>query len=103
MNQQAAVGLRCNLAHLTLYIVDTVVFHSAAVELIKVLAGGTDINVEHSHIGVGVLIPDEHCVLGGVHAADLGAVGLASVVGATAAHTLNEHDLLGSLAVGQAL
>ena len=103
VNQQAAVGLGSNLAHLALHIINAVVLHRATVEFIKVLAGGTDIDVKHGHIGIRIFIPDEHSVLCGVHTADFGAVGLASVVRAATAHTLNEHNLLGCLAVTQPL
>ena len=92
-----------DLAYLTFYVVDTVVLHSPAVELIKVLARGTDIDVKYSHIGIGVLIPDQHGVFCRVHTADLGAVGLTPVVRAAAAHALNKYDLLGGFAVGKTL
>ena len=103
MNQQRAVRLGRDLAHLALDVIDAVILHSPAVEFVKILAGSTDIDVKHGHVGIGVLVPDQHGVLGGIHTADLGAVGLAPVVGAAAAHALDEHDLLWRPAVGQAL
>ena len=103
MNQQTAVSLRRNFTNLTLDVIHTVIFHSAAVELVKVLTGGTNVDVEYSYVNIRILIADEHCVLCGIHTADLGAVGLTAIVGATAADTLNEYDLLGSLTVGKSL
>ena len=42
-------------------------------------------------------------MLGGIHAADFGAIGLTPPVAAPAADALNEYDLLGRFAVGQPL
>ena len=103
LNEELAVRLRNNLTNLTLDIIYTVLLNCTAVELVKVLTGGTNVDVEYGYVYIRILIADEHCVLCGVHAADLGAVGLTSVVRATAADTLNEYDLLGSLTVGKSL
>lgn len=50
-----------------------------------------------------IFLPAEHGVLGGVHAADFGAVGLALFAAVTAgAHALDEHDGAGVFSVGGA-
>ena len=100
LNLQLAV-LRNHLAHHTLNIMYTVLFYSAAVELVKVLTGGTHINIEYVNIGIGVLFAAQHCVLCGVHTADLGAVGLTLAVVATRADTLYEYDGVGMRSVGR--
>ena len=70
LHQQASVALGGDLAHLTLYVVDAVILHRPAVEFVKILTGRPDVDIEHRHVGIRVLVPDEHGVLGGVHAAD---------------------------------
>ena len=78
LNVERSVALGRDLADHALDVVNAVLLDRAAVELVEVLAGGTHVDVEHIHIGVRVLVADEHRVLGGVHAADLGAVLLAA-------------------------
>ena len=48
-----------DLAHHALDVVDAVFFHCAAVELVEVLAGGTHVNVEHIHVRIRVLVPED--------------------------------------------
>ena len=61
-------------------------------ELVKELAGGTHVDVEHVNVGVRVLLADEHRVLCGVHTADLGAITLSPAVVAARTDALNKHD-----------
>ena len=49
----------------------------AAVELIKVFTGGTHVYIEHINLSIGVFIPYKHCVLCGIHTANLRAIFLA--------------------------
>ncbi len=79
---------------------DAVFLHRPAVELVEVFARGADVDVEYVHLGVRVLLPAEHGVLGGVHAADFGAVGLAPGVVAPGAHALDKDDGVGMFPVG---
>ena len=96
------VSVGRDLADHALDVVYAVFLDGAAVELVKALAGRTNVDVEHVHVGVGILVPDEHRVLGGVHAADLGAVFLASaVVFASGADALHEHDGVRVLLIGR--
>ena len=99
------IPLGGHLTDHTLHVLHAVLFHSATIELVKVLTGGTHVDVEDVHFGLGVLVTHQHSVLGGVHAADLGAVLLAflGASGATRADALHEHDGLGRLAVGGTL
>ena len=62
------------LADHTLDIMNAVFLDSAAIELIKVLTGGTHIDIENVYIGIGIFVTDKHCVFCGIHTADLGAI-----------------------------
>ena len=75
-----------------------VLFLASLHEFFVALAAGADVHVEHVGLAVvhGVLV--EHGVLGGVHAADPGAVRV-GVFRVTGSDTGDEYDLLGDLAV----
>jgi hypothetical protein len=83
-------------------VLHAVLFDRAAHELVVVLARRADVHVEDVGLAAVHLVLVEHGVLGGVHAADLRAVGhaLGAVAAARAGH---EHDGLGLLAVAGAL
>lgn len=72
---------------------------SPAIELVEALARGTDVDIENVNVGIRIFFPGQHGVLGGIHAADLGAVFLAAAGGIPAPHALDEHDGVGVLAV----
>ena len=76
---------------------------TVSVSYTHLLTGGTHVDVEHRYVDVRVFITDQHGVLCRVHAANLGAVALTALIGATAAYTLDEHHILRVLAVGKAL
>ena len=96
-------ALRRDLADHALDVMHAVLLDGAAVELVKVLAGGPDVDVEDVHVGVRIFFAAEHGVLRRVHAADLGAVGLALLHAVTAgADALDEDDGLRVRAVGRA-
>ena len=95
LNIKISVRSGGNLSDHTLYVVNAVLFNSSAVELIEELTGSTDINVEYINVCIGIFFSDKHCVLSGVHTADLGAVGLSAAVVRSGAYALNENDGLG--------
>ena len=96
-------ALRRDLADHALDVMHAVLLDGAAVELVKVFAGGPDVDVEDVHVGVRVFFAAEHGVLRRVHAADLGAVGLALLHAVAAgADALDEDDGLRVRAVGRA-
>ena len=102
LHHQLAVFV-IDLADHALDIIHAVLFHRAAVKLVVILSGGTHVDIEHVHLGVGIFFPDKHGVLRRVHAADLGAVGLALLHAVTAgADALDEDDGLRVCAVGRA-
>jgi len=100
LNGDRSVGLGIDLADHALYVVDAVFLDRAAVELVEVLSGGTHVNVEHINLGVWVFFTHEHCVLCGVHTADLRAVRLSAAGGIAAADALNENDRVRMSSVG---
>ena len=100
---QELAPLGDHLPHLALDVVDAILLHRPAVELVESLAWRPDVDVKHIHFGVRVLFPAEHGVLGGVHAADFGAIGLAPAVSVTpGTHALDEYQGMGMLSVGGA-
>ena len=106
LNVQCAVRLRSNLADHTLNIMYAILFYGTAIELIIVLARCTNVDVEYIDIGIRIFFTAQHCVLCGIHTADLGAVFLTAAMlrtGFTAADTLYEYQCLRLLAVGQTL
>ena len=102
LDHQLAVRPGGDLADHALDVMHAVLLHRAAVELVEVLAGGADVDVEDIHIGVRIFLADQHGVLGGVHAADLRAVGLAAAGGVAGADALHKDDGVRVLAVGGA-
>ena len=103
LNQQLAVGLGNDLSDLALDVIHSILFHRSSVELVKVLARCTDIDIEYGHIHIRIFVADQHRMLCGVHTADLGAVRFSSVVGAAASHALDKYDLLRRLSVRETL
>ena len=63
-----------NFSDHSFYVMDAVFFDRAAVELIEILTGGTDVYIEYINVGVGIFVSYKHCVLCGIHTADLRAV-----------------------------
>ena len=61
--------------HAAAHVLGAVFLDGAADELVVVLPGGADVHVEDRGLAAVHLVLVEHRVLGGVHAADLGAVG----------------------------
>ena len=49
----------------------------AAIELIKVLTGCTNVDIEYVNVGVGIFVANKHRVLCGIHTAYLRAIFLA--------------------------
>ncbi len=83
---------------------NAVLLDGSTIELIEVLARGSHIDVEDIDIRIRVVILCKHCMLRGVHTADLRAVRLATLVriaGLTGAYALDEYDGLRLLAVGR--
>ena len=80
LNEKCTVGLRDNLTDLTLNVVNVILLNSSSVELVEVLTGSSYIDIEDRDICIGPVILDEHCVLSGIHAAYLGAVGLTLLI-----------------------
>ena len=106
LNIQCAVSLRCNLADHTLNIVYAILLYCTAIELIIVLARGTNVDVEYINVSIRIFFTAQHSVLCGIHTADLGAVFLTAAMlrtGFTAADALYEYQCLRLLAVGQTL
>ena len=99
LHLQLAV-FRHDFAHHTLDVVDTVFLHGTTVEFVKILTGGTHINIKYIHVGIGIFFPTQHSVLCGVHTADFGTIGFALAVVAPGADALHKHDGFGVRAVG---
>ena len=83
-------------------VVHLVLFAGAADEFLVHLPAGADVHVEDVGAARVHLVLVEHRVLGGVHAADLGAV-VDAFRRVAAAGAGDEDDLLGDLAVGRPL
>ena len=83
-------------------VVRTVLLDGAPHEFVIALAAGTDIHVKHVRLAVMHLVLVEHGVLGGVHAANLGAVSDALRIVARA-DAGDEYDVLGNRAVRRSL
>ena len=81
--KERSVGLRLNLADLTLDLIYVILLYSSSVELIEVLTGCSYINVEDSDVGIRPVVLDEHSVLSCVHAAYLGTVRLTLLLAVT--------------------
>ena len=92
-----------DLADHTLDIMHAVLLDGSAVELVKVLAGGAHVDIEHIYVCIRVFFAAEHGVLRRVHTADLGAVGLALLrTVAAGADALHKDDGLRVRPVGRA-
>ena len=92
-----------DLADHALDVMYAVLLDGSAVELVKVLAGGAHVDIEHIYICIRVFFAAEHGMLRRVHAADLGAVGLALLhTVAAGADALDEDDGLRMCPVGRA-
>ena len=70
-HKQLSVWLQKNLSHLSLYVIDTVLFYCPTVKFIKILSRCADIDIEYCDIDIWIFIPDQHGMLGCIHAADL--------------------------------
>ena len=103
LNNDGSVRLRDDLSDLTLYIVNVILLDGSSVELVEVLTGSSYVDIEYRDVRVGPVILDEHRVLGGIHAAYLGAVRLTALVVAAASHALDKYDILGLLVVAHPL
>ena len=68
------LALGSNLSNHTLNVVNSLFLNGSAIELVEVLSGGTNVYVEYVNVGVGIFITYKHCMLCGIHTADLGAV-----------------------------
>ena len=88
--------------HAAADVLGAVFLDGAAREFVIELRVGADVHVEHVGLRVGDVVLGQDGLLGGVHAAEAGAVGAADGLVA-GAHALDEHDALGFLAVGRAL
>ena len=83
LNEERSVGLRLNLADLTLDLIYVILLYSSSVELIEVLTGCSYINIEYCDVSIRPVILDEHSVLSCVHAAYLGTVRLTLLLAVT--------------------
>ncbi len=99
-DDQLAVLAAVDAADAAADVLGAVGLDGAADELLVALAGGPDVHVEDHRPALVHLVLVEDRVLGGVHAADLGAVGLADLLVAAAA-ALDEDDRLRHRAVGR--
>lgn len=73
LDDEFAVAL-VDPGHPPAHVVDPILLDGAAHEFVVVLAGGTDVHVEHVGLSAVHLVLVEHRVLGRVHAADLRTV-----------------------------
>ena len=71
LNIECSVSSGSDLADHTLYIMYVIFLNGSAVELIKILTGSTNVDIEYINIGIGIFFTCKHSVLSSVHTADL--------------------------------
>jgi len=97
--QVARFGILCHLARQPPDVLDPRSFR-AHVQVLEALAKGPHVHVENGDVNVWVVVFEQEAIFDGVHAADVGAVGIAPPVLRAGADALHEADALGRPPIG---